>query len=71
MCLSAGLESRWYGERSAGQIVAREMMMNITRFFVVPLAAWLAFSAPQGYPLLALGFCLVLWPLGKWASGVK
>ena len=71
MCLSAGLESRWYGERSAGQIVAREMMMNVTRIFVIPAAAWVAFSSPHAYPLFGLGFCLTLWPLGKWVSGVK
>lgn len=71
MCLTAGIEARWYGERSAGQIVAREMMMNVTRLFVVPLVVWFAFSTPQAYPLFAFGFCLVLWPLGKWVSRVK
>lgn len=59
-----GLESRWYQDRSATQILMREIMLTIVRIPCIPLFAWVILNAPEYYPYIGMGIACLLWPVG-------
>lgn len=59
-----GLESRWYQDRSATQILIREVILTIVRIPCIPLFAWIILEYPWYYPAAGVVVAIALWPVG-------
>ena len=63
---SIGLESRWYARRSITQVLARELILTVTRLVAVPLLSFAAFRTPSLYVVFGLISAALIYPYGRW-----
>lgn len=63
--IQSGLETRRYSRRSATQVFVREIILTLVRMPAIPVVAWLAFYATNGYIALGITACVLAGLAGR------